>query len=171
MATKQQQQEPEFERKITAKVMLGEHGAEGGLGEKLFARLMKEKAVPLYNLYGVVKAGRPKTNDYGESVRFIGQFEAESLLDKGRVVRSASCYVPKYLEEELYGLLSAHGANGEAGTVKFAFEIGIKLDMSAATKYVYTARPLMKAQGASDEIALLRAEIAGKALPAPKGEK
>jgi len=64
----------------------------------------------------------------------------------------------------LYGLLGT-GANAEG--ITFAFEIGIAYDGKAATKYVYTARPLVKASG-GDALDLLRDQVNGKALPAPK---
>ena len=161
MATKAT--EIEYARKITNRVMLGDWAGETGIGEELMKRLLKDKAFPLYRVLGIAKAARPKTTDYGESIKFIGQFEAESLLDKGRRVQAASLYLPQFLEEELYGLL---GAGGEG--VTFAFEIGVKYDSKAATKYVYTARPLVASTG-GDALALLRDQVAGaKALSAPK---
>ena len=162
MATKAT--EIEYARKITNKVMLGEWAGEAGLGEELMRRLLKDKAFPLYRVIGIAKATRPKTTDYGESIKFIGQFEAESMLDKGRRVQASSLYLPGFLEEELYGLLGT-GGNNEG--ITFAFEIGVKYDGKAATKYVYTARPLVPASG-GDALALLRDQVAGKALAAPK---
>lgn len=163
MATKQI--EVEYARKITNKVMLGEWAGESGLGEELLKRLLKDKQFPLYRVIGIAKATRPKTTDYGESIKFIGQFEAESLLDKGRRVQASSLYLPGFLEEELYGLLGTDGNHGDG--VTFAFEIGVKYDGKAATKYVYTARPLVQASG-GDALALLREQVATAALPAPK---
>jgi hypothetical protein len=161
MATKQP--EVEHVRKITSKVMLGDFAGEGGMADALFQRLVKEKKIPLYQIMGVVKAARTKTSDYGESIKFIGQFEATSLIEKGRVVRSSTCYLPRYIEEELYGLLGAGSQTHEA--VTFAMEIGVQYDVKAATKYTYTARPLVNTTG-GDELELLRQQVA-KALPNP----
>lgn len=162
MATKQK--EIETLRKITIRDVLG---VSVDKDETLLKRLMGAQAavVPLVRLIGIAKATKVKVTDVGESIAFIGEFRARSLYGTTRDAeyQSAKCFLPKFLEEELHGLLGS----GAQSAVPFAFEIGVKYDRNSVTKYVYTAKSLIAAQ-AGGALALLEAQISGKALPAPK---
>ena len=154
----------DFPRKITTKLMLRGHASEKkgvGITDEFLTRLMREKEIPLFNIIGIAKAARPKLTEYGESVGFIGQFEATSLIEPGYVARAPKVYLPGFIEEQLFGLMSA-GQNN----VSFGFTIGIQYDAASGKKYIFTARPLLAPQG-GDELDLLREQIA-PALPAPK---
>jgi hypothetical protein len=163
MATKKD--EVERVRRITVREVLGGTGPDKD--DVLLGHLLKNKTetVQLAQVYGIAKAGRVKVTDVGESIAFIGDFKARSLYGetKGQVYAASKCFLPKFLEEELYGLLGPANADG----VTFAFELGVKYDKESVTKYIYTARPLIAAQ-TSGPLALLEAQISGKALPAPK---
>ncbi|MGH7886259.1 MAG: hypothetical protein ACREPG_00210 [Candidatus Binatia bacterium] len=163
MATKQK--EVESLRKITIRDVLG---TSVDKDESLLKKLMGAQTltVPLLRIIGIAKASKVKVTDVGESIAFIGEFEAECLYgdNKGSEYYAAKCFLPKFLEEELHGLLGSGTQNG----VPFAFEIGVKYNRDSVTKYVYTAKPLMAAQ-TGGALALLKQQLSGKALPAPKG--
>lgn len=161
MATKQTIPEPL--RKITVRDVIG---TSVDKDEALIKRLMsaQKDVVPLARIIGIAKASKVKVTDLGESIAFIGEFKATALYGpaKGEQFTAAKCFLPKFLEEELYGLLGAGQHE-----VPFGFEIGVKYDRTAATKYIYTAKPLLAA-ATGGALALLEAQIAGRALPAPK---
>jgi hypothetical protein len=159
MATKKQI-EPEWIRKITIK------SVTGGITPEVFEKLVKVKSMRLMTLYGIAGSFKAKLTDYGESIGFLGEFEAEDIAT-GATFRSMKAYLPKALEEMLWGILSS---GGEGARASFACEIGAQYDPEAATKYVYSIKPLVNPV-AGDGLALLKAQAHGKALPAPKAEK
>jgi hypothetical protein len=161
MATKEKIAEPI--RKITIRDVLG---TSVDKDETLLKRMMgaQKDVVPLMRVIGIAKASKVKVTDLGESIAFIGEFKATCLYgeSKGEQFTAAKCFLPKFLEEELYGLLGAGQHE-----VPFGFEIGVKYDRTSVTKYTYTARPLLAA-ATGGALALLEAQIVGKALAAPK---
>jgi len=159
MATKKEV-EPDWVRKITIKAVTG------GITAEVFEKLMKVKQMRLMTLYGIAGSYKTKMTDYGESVGFLGEFEAVDIAT-GTVYRSMKAYLPKALEEMLFGILST---GGEGARASFACEIGVQYDPEAATKYVYSIKPLVNPV-AGDGLALLKAQAHGKALPAPKADK
>jgi hypothetical protein len=159
MATKRQA-EPEWVRKITVK------SVTGGITPDVFEKLVKVKNIRLMTLYGIAGSGKPKMTDYGESIGFLGEFEAVNI-QTGEVFRSMKAYLPKALEEMLYGILST---GGDGARASFACEIGVQYDPDAATKYVYSIKPLVNPV-AGDGLELLKAQAHGKALPAPKAKE
>lgn len=166
MATRQKEVEPI--RKITIRDVIG--GTAPKQDEALMRKLLNapRETVPLMRVYGIAKVAKLKVTDNGESFAFIGQFKAKSLYGPTKELEfsSSKCYLPKFLEEELVGLLGSPSSEG----VQFAFELGVKYDKASVTSYVYTARPLIASQGGG-ALAALEAQMAGKAaLPAPKGD-
>lgn len=165
MATKQKEIEPI--RKITIRDVIG--GIAPKHDEALMRRLINapKEAVALMRVWGIAKVSKLKVTDNGESFAFIGQFRATALYGttKGGEYSASKCYLPKFLEEELVGLIGAGNPDG----VQFAFEIGVKYDKASVTSYQYNARPLIAAN-ASGALAALEAQFTGKALPAPKAD-
>lgn len=142
-------------RKITVKTVYGKID---------FEKLMEKKQLPVMTIYGVARNMQPGASELGPFVAFLGDFRAVNM-DTGEEFASAKCILPKILEEQIAG--AAPGVNDKE--IKFAFELGTKYDASAATKYVYTYRPLLESQDASvmDELR----GVALKALPAPNKGK
>jgi len=162
MATKQKDAEPI--RKITVRDVLGvAPKADPALMKTLLSK--PKDVIPLMRVIGLARVSKLKVTDNGESFAFIGQFKATALYgeNKGSDFSAPKCYLPRFLEEELVGLLGS-GNTGEG--IPFAFEIGVKYDAKSATSYIYTAKPLIAAQ--SNALALIESQIAAKALPAPK---
>jgi len=140
-------------RKITVKTVCGKVD---------FEEVMEKKQMDLMAVYGVARAMNPGASELGPYVSFLGDFRAVNVKT-GEEFASAKIILPKILEEQLAGA----GPGGEKEKeIKFAFHLGVKYDPSAATKYVYTYRPLQETTDASvmDE---LRGVVV-KALPAPK---
>jgi hypothetical protein len=143
---------PEPLRRITVKTVTG------GVTAALFAELSKEPAKPIWlcEILGIARAGKVKMSDYGESMGFIGSFEARDCRT-GKFYTGSKVYLPKFLEEELIGIMGIGSDTAKKAT--FALRIGVKFDMTAATKYVYVVQPLIKPQE-SDELAMLKQQIA-----------
>lgn len=108
--------------------------------EQLLEMVMKDKqkVFPLVKIYGVVTRTRPGESDFGDFVRFIGQFRAVDMAT-GEVKAAPVVILPKFLEDELAGALA-----GGAKDVQFAVQIGVKYDKTAATSYVYMADNLIE---------------------------
>lgn len=142
----------------------------GGITEAVLEKLMKARTLIAYDVIGVVKGAKviPPKGDFKEAVRFIGQFKATNRLngnhDIGATFTANRAYFPAFIEEELYAALQ-QGATG----MEVALRIGLKFDVKAATKYVYTAESLIPMQE-SDALKALELKVAERlrALPAPK---
>lgn len=130
-----------------------------------FEKLLKAdgKRMKLAHIYGVATKAKPGTSDLGAYVKFLGQFRAVNLATK-EVFESSAAILPKFLEEQLFGMLPEGGGN-----VEFAIELSAKYDKDAATKYVYEAKSLLPAKE-NAQLADLTARVneAVKALPKPK---
>lgn len=140
-------------RKITVKTVCGKVN---------FEEVMERKQIDLMAVYGVARGMSPGASEHGPYVAFIGDFRAVNLKN-GEEFASAKIIMPKIIEEQIAG--AGPGGSGDK-EIKFAFQLGVKYDAEAATKYVYTFRPLLETADASvmDE---LRGAVT-KALPAPK---
>ena len=140
-------------RKITVKTVCGKVD---------FEKVMEKKQLDLMAVYGVARGMNPGASELGPYVAFIGDFRAVNLAT-GEEFASAKIIMPKIIEEQIAG--AGPGGAGDK-EIKFAFHLGVKYDASAATKYVYTFRPLLETADASvmDE---LKGAVT-KALPAPK---
>ena len=152
------QPEIEYPRKLTIKTIMGNNPDVEELLKK------EGKRDNLCIIFGVATRAKPGQSDLGPYVKFLGQFRAQNLKDR-RQFESSVCILPRFLEEQLFGAMGAEGALN----VEFAFQISVKYDKEAATKYVYEARNLVPAKE-SDALAALTARVgeASKALSAPK---
>lgn len=137
-------------RKITVKTVTG--GVD-------FEEVMKVKKLDLMSVFGVARNMRPGASDLGQYVAFLGDFRAINVKT-GEEFASAKMILPKIAEEVLAGVIPAEG-----GEVKFAMVLGATYDPKAATKYVFTFRPLIESadQNVIEELRGLTI----KALPKP----
>lgn len=124
-----------------------------------------EEKTMLATIYGRCTAKKPGTSDYGEYIRFKGEFEGVNAFD-GKVYRSATMIVPKTLEE----LLDVAIKLDEANAVDFAVEVWVEPSERSITGYTYIIKPLTEPEE-SDVLASLRQLAApsnAKQLDAPK---
>ena len=147
------------EPKIVTKISLKSIGAAPAKNS-----VEKDKPVTLAAIYGTANRHESVTTTFGDSTRFIGNFEAVNA-ENGQVYRSGKMFLPQIVEELLRDAVDAV----ENGSVEFALEIGAEHSEKGNMGYAYTVRPLRK-MAESDALAHLRAEVAEKlkALPAPQ---
>lgn len=141
-------------RKITVKSVYG-----GVDVEKVLAA--PNKLLPVMQVYGIVTDSKEGASDYGDYIKFLGQFRAINM-ETGEMFRAATMLLPKFLEDELRGIMSSGAVNAE-----FAVQINATYDKSAATKYVYVADSLVEPQESSALSALEQRIASAKALPNP----
>lgn len=144
--------------KIVSKISLKSIGAAPAKGS-----VQPGKPVTLAAIYGSASRHESVTTTFGDSTRFVGNFEAVNAAD-GEIFRSGKMFLPSIVEELLRDAVDAVGE----GSVEFALEIGAEHSEKGNMGYAYTVRPLRK-MAESDSLAHLRAEVAEKmkALPAP----
>lgn len=133
-------------KKISSKVVVGD--------VKLMAAQMlvaNEKSRDLYTVIGVGRAVEGRETDYGIAEKFKGNFLAVNLLT-GEEFRSGACFLPGPAGQMLSGAMA-----GEP--IEFGFKIGIELDASSATGYVYTTESLIT-PAENDPLTLLAKSIA-----------
>lgn len=107
--------------------------------KELMAASEKNETVPIMDVWGVATRAKAGKSDYGDFLRFVGQFRAINLRS-GESFRAAVCLLPRFLEEELEGILGAPGTvNAE-----FGVRITAKFDEDAASKYVYLADAIIE---------------------------
>jgi hypothetical protein len=111
--------------------------------------LIEHTEIPLCRVYGIANGMKPDSTDYGNFVRFMGDFRGTNLKT-GEQVRSGQMIMPKIIEDLIAGQL----VNPEISALEFGFEIGMRLDETVATKYVYTAKSLIEAAENDPLIAL-----------------
>lgn len=147
-------------RKITVATVCGDVKAE------YLEALLRDKTKPiaLLDIWGVATRAKPGESDFGPYVKFLGQFKALNIKD-GALYRAPTCLLPKFLEEELYGALSAPGAS----SAEFGFRVSVKYDKDSATSYVFLADSLVEPAN-NDALAALELKMgeARRTLPAPK---
>jgi len=108
----------------------------------------KKITVSLCRIVGRTDRSKPDSSKMSDFVRFHGEFIGVNLLT-GERFDSGSIILPGIAESAVYAQLSGlpKDDKGNAnGVVEFAFEVGVKFDETAATKYVYTVNPLMEAK-------------------------
>jgi hypothetical protein len=151
-------------RKITVKTVTG------GVTDELFAQLVAspKDPIPMMKVWGIATRMKPGSSDYGTYVKFNGQFRAVNIAD-GAIFRSSTMLLPKFLEDDLAGIIGVGAADGKTPQVEFGFELSVKYDKTSATKYVYMAENIVEAQD-TDQLMKLDSLVLGKALPAPKEE-
>lgn len=116
-------------------------------------------------IYGRCNSKKAGSSDFGEFIRFMGEFEGVSVAT-GEIFRSGELIVPKTLEALL------NDAVVEDASVDFAVDIWVEPSEASITGYIYIVKPLIK-PAESDALAELRkiAQDAQKTLPAPDKKK
>lgn len=125
-----------------------------GNGHKEMVPVEPAPVLPLYRVIGYVHSGKPGASEYGEFVKFHGQFRATNLAD-GVQTDAPVMILPNFLADALYGILQAPG---RSGPVQVALEFGAKYDAAAAVKYVFVVHDLMPASQA-DPLSLLEHSV------------
>lgn len=140
-------------RKITVKAVHGKIDIKELVNSESGRQLLMRVA-------GVARRAKLVTTDYGDSIGFIGEFAAVNT--KGERYRASKMYLPKVMEEELEGIITA-GSEAE-----FAFDIWVVYDDTLAVKYFYEAVPVVQAQqsdAAQRMFALLEPGAGGDTRP------
>jgi hypothetical protein len=135
----------EIVKKITVKAV------SGGLEKP-------EKPTPIMTVYGLLTDSKPDHSDYGDYIRFSGNFEAVNMSN-GEHFRSGRLILPGIAEGLLQGALEQEGVE----SVQFALEIGIKPSKSPVG-YDYTVKPLIETSE-NDPLADMRGKLS---LPSPE---
>jgi hypothetical protein len=146
-------QAPELVKKISLKVVND--------GEDIKA---PDAPVDFFTVIGVVQGFKVVSSQYGDSIGFLGNFEAIRATD-GKRFMSGTLYLPSMLSDILHAAVRSAQADDADATVKVAGVVGLKPSKKAAVGYEYTFRPLIDVVPV-DALADLRAVVAG-ALPAP----
>ena len=135
---------------------------------KYFADHPEEKALYLARFFGAANGTKTGISDFGEWSCLTGQFRAINV-QTGETFDSGICFLPDVAQDLVLGALNGSNA------VDFAFDIGVVLDDSSATGYVYIATPLVQEE--NNPISRMQEKLAGMELPslpapsAPKGKK
>jgi len=135
---------------------------------KYFADHPEEKALYLARFFGTANGTKNGISDFGEWMCLTGQFRAINV-ETGETFDSGICFLPDVAQDMVLGALTGSNA------VDFAFDIGVVLDASSATGYVYIATPLVQEE--NNPINRMQEKLASMALPslpapsAPKGKK
>lgn len=135
----------ELLRKITNKTVLG----------KEFLQATPKEPTKLYTLYGVISGYQAGTTEYGEFLKFKGDFKAKVAHD-GKEFRAPACIVPVPMDNVLAGMYDAavkemvdpetgELPSGKRPQCQFAVEIGYKPG-DTPTGYEWTVTPLMEMQ-------------------------
>lgn len=135
----------EILRKITIKAIAGKIDIEKLIG-------MPEKKMPLARIFGIANKATPDAGDYGAFVRFHGQFRAINL-ETGVEYQAGTLLLPPIAQDMLGGVLA-----GDAESVRFGFDISVRFDNDAVTKYVYEIKPLVEASE-DDPLSLLAKQV------------
>lgn len=128
----------EIARKITIATV---SGGPGDWFEKLIALPAESRVMNLMAVYGFANGYKPGATEFGEFVKILGNFRAVNK-QTGETTDSPQLILPTYLG---HSFAAALDAPERSGPIKFAFEIDVKYDVTAATKYVYVVRNVMPA--------------------------
>lgn len=116
--------------------------------------------MPLYQVIGFVHGAKPGASEYGEFVKFTGQFRATNAAD-GAITDAPILILPNFLAEGLYAALQSPGRQGP---IQVALAVGVRYDATALTKYVFVIHDLLPASE-HDPLAMLAQSVAsGQAL-------
>lgn len=121
---------------------------------------------PLLRVVGIADKIKTGNSNFGEWVRFMGQFDATNILT-GEVFRGPGLHLPAMITELLRPVVEKNVADKGNG-VTFAFDIGVK-PAANAFGYEYTVTDLVPTQDA-DPLSLLKSQLLANApaLPQPK---
>jgi len=137
-------------------------------GEQDLQRILTEKKIALCDIFGIANRTKIVESDYGNAIRFIGQFRAVNL-ETGELFTSTRLYLPSMLEEELSSAMAQAAKNQDTQVnAEFGVRVFVLYDKSLATKYYYDVENIIAPQK-TDAIEDLMARVweNRKALPAP----
>lgn len=109
-----------------------------------------EEDALIATLYGRCTEKKVGTSDYGDFIRFKGEFEAVNA-ESGETFRAGNMIVPGVLE----GLLDSAITADENNAVDFAVEVWVEPSDRGNTGYTYSIKPLIQPEE-SDALAQLR---------------
>lgn len=140
--------------------------------KKITARTVGCEAKPgvSFVVYGKLRRSTVASSNYGEYVRFGGDFEAVNE-QSGEVFRSSVFLSPGIMEDTLHSAIQAAQETDKAASAEFAVRFKTVKDAEAARGYVWKGEFLTK-PSADDPLTRLRVSLEGKvkSLPAPEGE-
>lgn len=136
-------------RKITIATVAGKVKGNAELMKKIIEA--DGQAVGLMDVFGIASKGKPGETQFGEFVKFVGQFRAVNLAT-GEVFAAPACILPTFLADDIYGAMTAGGEG--VRNAQFAFRIGVFYAPESVTQYQYDAQPLIQPAEA-DALALL----------------
>jgi len=149
----------EISRKITESVITG--GFKKWF-DALIAMSVQNGAVvtpapvmPLYSVIGFVHGGKPGATEYGEFIKFHGQFRATNAAD-GVITDAPTLIIPNFLAEALWAVVNAPGRQSP---VQIALKFGVQYDTAANTKYRFRIENLL-APSEHDPLEMLAAAVA-----------
>lgn len=119
-----------------------------------------DKATMIATLYGRCSEKKVGTSDYGDYIRFRGEFEAVNA-ETGETYRAGNMIVPGVLE----GLLDSAITVDENSAVDFAVEVWVEPSERGNTGYTYNIKPLIQ-PAESDVLGDLRALASDSVKPA-----
>lgn len=139
-------------------------GKDGEVEYETVQRGIKQNVMRVYGQCDKIKLGN---TSFGETVEFIGNFEATNMLD-GEIYRSTRLFMPPTVTEmvkiEVETVLKNKAEGDTSGAaVQFAFDIGID-SANNAHGYQYTITPLTS-PSTSDPLALMKASLLKDAPP------
>lgn len=119
---------------------------------------------PLMRVYGEAQSFEPVATAYGDSLRFRGDFRAINLQTSEKF-GAAQCFLPATIE----GVIAAAISRGDANSVEFAFDIGVKWS-EKVVGYEYVCNTLIESRDVDRFAALEQAFMAETPLLASVGE-
>jgi hypothetical protein len=144
--------------KIASKLSIKAMGCQPARGDVKTGDAPRDIA----HIYGTVRKYETVTTNYGDSLKFTGEFEGVNLKT-GEVTKSFKCFVPTVLEDLLAAALDAK-QDGDAD-LQFGVCIGVEVnDKPGGTGYIFTVRPLVQTV-ARDALADLRDKMRAAAVP------
>ena len=149
-----------IDRKISTKTVVGNVKA-------ILNDMIKNDEIErqLYSVVGIATRVINGESDNGPWVAFGGNFSAVNFSD-GVEVRSSKCFLPDPATDMILSGLAPE----DVSSVQFAFSIGIEVDETSITGYVYTVEPLL-APAENDPLEMLLAQINRPALENKSEEK
>ena len=130
-------------KKITTKIMTGKGGTK------------KSPEGRLYSVFGIVNNYKKCFSDYGEFIKYKGNFKAVSADDK-LTLRSSTLILPEIAEDLLYSAIVAQKTDNEY-EIEFGLIIG-KQANETPIGYEYTVESLMSAKP-NDALKLLEEKL------------
>lgn len=138
--------------------------------KKITARTVGCEAKPgvSFVIYGKLRRSSVAQSNYGDYVRFGGDFEAVNE-QTGQVFRSSVFLSPGIMEDVLHSAVQGAQEQDKQASAEFAVRFKTVKDAEAARGYIWKGEFLTK-PSADDPLTRLRASLEGKvkSLPAPE---